>query len=141
MRRSSKLVKFVENFRCLFRRCQLVATESTGIQIRRELGLVVETVPLGGDLIVGAMVVRQEISAIFFFRDPMTSQPHEPVCVCDVHSVPLATNAATAECVAISLLAKLDCAPPKFHFGMTHAPPLRGDLFGHNQRPVVERLQ
>jgi len=39
-----------------------------------------------------------------FFRDPLTAQPHEPdvsalMRVCDVHSIPLATNRATAEAV------------------------------------------
>jgi len=41
---------------------------------------------------------------VIFFRDPLTAQPHEPdvsalMRICDVHSVPLATNLATAEAV------------------------------------------
>lgn len=45
--------------------------------------------------------VRQHVE---FFRDPLTAQPHEPdvtalMRVCDVHSVPLATNRVTAEAV------------------------------------------
>ena len=45
--------------------------------------------------------VRQHVE---FFRDPLTAEPHEPdvtalMRVCDVHSVPLATNRATAEAV------------------------------------------
>jgi methylglyoxal synthase len=37
-----------------------------------------------------------------FFRDPLTSQPHEPdvnalLRLCDVHNIPLATNVATGE--------------------------------------------
>ena len=39
---------------------------------------------------------------IIFFRDPLTAQPHEPdvsalMRLCDVYSVPLATNMGTAE--------------------------------------------
>jgi methylglyoxal synthase len=42
------------------------------------------------------------MDAVFFFRDPLTSQPHEPdvtalVRLCDVYSIPLATNMGTAE--------------------------------------------
>jgi methylglyoxal synthase len=48
---------------------------------------------------------------VFFFRDPLTAQPHEPdvsalMRVCDVHQVPLATNPATAEAIAASLREK-----------------------------------
>ncbi|MEG0664317.1 MAG: methylglyoxal synthase, partial [Clostridia bacterium] len=37
-----------------------------------------------------------------FFRDPLFAKPHEPneidlLRICDVHSIPLATNIATAE--------------------------------------------
>ncbi|GAA3327444.1 hypothetical protein GCM10020331_067400 [Ectobacillus funiculus] len=37
-----------------------------------------------------------------FFRDPLTAQPHEPdvnalLRLCDVYSIPLATNMASAE--------------------------------------------
>ena len=48
------------------------------------------------------MIAKNEMDAIFFFRDPLTSQPHEPdvtalVRLCDVYSIPLATNMGTAE--------------------------------------------
>ena len=39
---------------------------------------------------------------MLFFRDPLTPQPHEPdintlLRLCDMHSVPISTNIATAE--------------------------------------------
>ena len=39
---------------------------------------------------------------VIFFRDPLTAQPHEPdilalIRLCDVYSIPLATNMGTAE--------------------------------------------
>jgi methylglyoxal synthase len=48
------------------------------------------------------MIAQNNMDAIFFFRDPLTAQPHEPdvtalVRLCDVYSVPLATNMGTAE--------------------------------------------
>jgi methylglyoxal synthase len=48
------------------------------------------------------MIAQNNMDAIFFFRDPLTAQPHEPdvtalLRLCDVYSVPLATNMGTAE--------------------------------------------
>ena len=58
--------------------------------------------PLGGDQQIGALVANNEFDLIFFFRDPLTAQSHEPdvnalLRLCDVHRVPLATNLGTAE--------------------------------------------
>jgi methylglyoxal synthase len=49
-------------------------------------------------------VAEGKITAVIFFRDPLTAQPHEPdvsalMRVCDVHGIPLATNAGTAEAI------------------------------------------
>ena len=67
-------------------------------------GLDVESMasgPQGGDLQIGARIVDGRIDGVIFFRDPLTSHPHEPdiqavLKVCDVHDVPLATNRASA---------------------------------------------
>jgi methylglyoxal synthase len=98
------LLDFVRQHRDLFAAHPLVATGSTGRLIADEIELEVERVahgPSGGDLIIGGRVAEGKIAAVFFFRDPLTAQPHEPdvsalMRVCDVHNVPLATNAATA---------------------------------------------
>lgn len=102
-----RLLEFVREHRELFAAHPLVATGSTGRLLADELRLDVERVahgPAGGDLIIGGRVAELKIVAVFFFRDPLTAQPHEPdvsalMRVCDVHNVPLATNAATAAAV------------------------------------------
>lgn len=99
------LVDFVRLHLDFFRKQKLVATASTGKMLHDQLGLPIECVahgPDGGDLIIGGRVAEHKIHAVIFFRDPLTAQPHEPdvsalLRVCDVHSVPLATNVATAE--------------------------------------------
>lgn len=109
--RKGDMVDFVRRHIGLFRRYPLVATNSTGKLLQQELGLDVECVvhgPAGGDLIIGGRVALGLVSAVIFFRDPLTAQPHEPdvsalMRVCDVHSVPLATNVQTAEAVAMWL--------------------------------------
>lgn len=98
---------FVRDHVEFFRTQKLVATGNTGRMLSDELGLEIERVahgPEGGDLIIGGRVAEGKIAAILFLRDPLTAQPHEPdvsalMRVCDVHSVPLATNKATADAV------------------------------------------
>ena len=105
--KKSELADFVRSHLDFFRGQRLVATGNTGRRLREELRIEVERVahgPEGGDLIIGGRVAQGEIGAIIFFRDPLTAQPHEPdvsalMRVCDVHSVPLATNRATADAV------------------------------------------
>jgi methylglyoxal synthase len=106
-RKKDELVDFVRAHIEFFRGQPLVATGHTGERLADELGIEVERVahgPHGGDLIIGARVAEGQVTAVLFFRDPLTAQPHEPdisalMRVCDVHGVPLATNRATAEAI------------------------------------------
>jgi methylglyoxal synthase len=101
------IIDFVSRHRALFARHPLIATGSTGRLLQEQLGLSMECVahgPDGGDLIIGGRVAVGQITAVIFFRDPLTAQPHEPdvsalMRVCDVHNVPLATNLGTAEAI------------------------------------------
>ena len=89
----------------------LVATATTGKLLTRELGLEIECMlsgPMGGDQQIGARIAEERIAAVFFLRDPLTAQPHEPdvsalLRVCDVHNVPLATNLGSAEALIRAL--------------------------------------
>ena len=75
----------------------------------------VETVnsgPLGGDAEIAAMVVRGEVDAVLFFRDPLDKHPHDVdismlMRLCDVHDVPLATNYRTASILVKWFKAKM----------------------------------
>lgn len=106
-RKKEDLVAFVRRHLEFFRRTRCVATGTTGSLLNQELGLHIECVahgPYGGDLVIGGRVTTGDVKSVIFFRDPLTAQPHEPdisalMRVCDVHNVPLATNAATAEAV------------------------------------------
>ncbi len=57
---------------------------------------------MGGDAQIAAQIAEGKIEAVFFFVDPLGKHPHDPdiqglLRICNVHNVPLATNAATAE--------------------------------------------
>jgi methylglyoxal synthase len=85
----------------------LIATRSTGqiVSARTELPVtLLQSGPMGGDQQIGAMVADEQIDAVIFLRDALTAHPHEPdvsalLRICDVHSIPLATNTATAEAI------------------------------------------
>ena len=60
--------------------------------------------PLGGDQQIGALIAEGKIEFVIFFRDPLTSQPHEPdvqalIRLCDVHNIPITTNVSSAKLI------------------------------------------
>lgn len=104
-KKKDDLVAFTVAYKNIFEDHTLFATGTTGLRIIEATGLEIERFqsgPLGGDQEIGARIANNLMDAIFFFRDPLTAQPHEPdvtalVRLCDVYSVPLATNMGTAE--------------------------------------------
>ena len=104
-KKKDDLVQFAVAYKEIFARHSLFATGTTGKRISEATGLEIhrfQSGPLGGDQEIGAMVAKNQMDAIFFFRDPLTAQPHEPdvsalLRLCDVYSIPLATNMGTAE--------------------------------------------
>ncbi|WP_050615404.1 methylglyoxal synthase [Bacillus testis] len=99
------LVRFVTAYRSIFAKHTLFATGTTGSRVNEATGLPVtryQSGPLGGDQQIGAKIAQDDMDIVIFFRDPLTAQPHEPdvsalVRLCDVYSIPLATNMGTAE--------------------------------------------
>lgn len=106
-----ELAMFALGHRDTLGQFHLVATGTTGGILQKQTGLSVERVlsgPLGGDQQIGARIAEEKVLAVFFFRDPLTAQPHEPdvsalTRLCDVHDIPLATNPASAEALMLWL--------------------------------------
>ena len=104
-KKKNDLVQFVMAYQEIFKKHTLFATGTTGLRINEATGLNLtrfKSGPLGGDQEIGARIANNQMDAIFFFRDPLTAQPHEPdvtalVRLCDVYSIPLATNMGSAE--------------------------------------------
>lgn len=75
---------------------KLVA-EATGLNIQRFLSGI-----QGGDQQVSARIAYNEIDLLLFFRDPLAERgtevnEMEMLRLCDMYSIPVATNIATAE--------------------------------------------
>ncbi|CEG27636.1 methylglyoxal synthase [Bacillus sp. B-jedd] len=104
-KKKDDLVQFAVAYKEIFARHSLFATGTTGKRISEATGLEIhrfQSGPLGGDQEIGAMIAKNQMDSVFFFRDPLTAQPHEPdvsalLRLCDVYSIPLATNMGTAE--------------------------------------------
>ncbi|WP_431029704.1 methylglyoxal synthase [Lysinibacillus sp. LZ02] len=113
--KKDNLIQFAIAYRHIFAQHELFATGTTGQRIHEETGLTItrfRSGPLGGDQQIGAMIANNEMDMVFFFRDPLTAQPHEPdvtalVRLCDLYHVPLATNMGTAEILLKGLEAGL----------------------------------
>lgn len=89
----------------------LVATRHTARLLRDKVGVDVAELlsgPEGGDAQIAALVATGGVQSVFFFVDPLTSQPHDPdiralLRVCNVHNVALATNVVTADMIIAAL--------------------------------------
>lgn len=99
------MIYFAKKYEYILREHTLLATGTTGKKIMENTGLIVrcfKSGPLGGDQEIGSRIANGKVNAVFFFRDPLTAQAHEPdisalLRLCDVYHVPLATNPATGD--------------------------------------------
>ena len=99
-KKKDTMIKLAIKYQDILKDHELYATGTTGTLVMGETGLRITRMksgPLGGDQQIGSMVAEGKLDLIIFLRDPLTSQPHEPdvsalLRLCDVQSIPLATN-------------------------------------------------
>ncbi len=92
-------------------RHSLCATHITGKYISEATGLEIETFlsgSSGGTEQIASLISYNEIDLVFYFRstdaeDPELECERNLLHLCDVHTVPLATNIATAEALISAL--------------------------------------
>ncbi|MBQ8392776.1 MAG: methylglyoxal synthase [Clostridia bacterium] len=104
-KKKDTMIKLAIKYQDVLANHELYATGTTGTLVMGETGLKITRMksgPLGGDQQIGSMVAEGKLDLIIFLRDPLTSQPHEPdvsalLRLCDVQSIPLATNYKSAE--------------------------------------------
>lgn len=103
--KKERMIQFAIAYSELLKKHEIYATGTTGKLVSEATGIEVNRFlsgPLGGDQQIGAKIAENEMDLVIFLRDPLTAQPHEPdvqalLRICDVHSIPLATNLASAE--------------------------------------------
>ncbi len=103
-KKKNEIIDIAKIYKDVLAQYELYATGTTGTLIMGETGLSIHRMksgPLGGDQQIGAMLANGEIGLVIFLRDPLTAQPHEPdvsalLRLCDVQSIPLATNKSSA---------------------------------------------
>ena len=110
-KKKDDMIKLAIRFKEILARHDLVATGTTGTLVMGETGLHITRMksgPLGGDQQIGSMIAEGNLDLVIFLRDPLTAQPHEPdvsalLRLCDVNSIPLATNVRSAEIILSAL--------------------------------------
>lgn len=110
-RKKELMVQFCMAYCGILAKHNLCATGTTGKLISEATGLKIERyLPgmQGGEEQISARVSYNEIDLVLFFRDPMSNSQYEPdvhvlARLCDMHNIPIATNAATAEMLILGL--------------------------------------
>ena len=110
-KKKQDMVQFTTAYQDILKNHDLYATGTTGLKIQGATGLQIgrfQSGPLGGDQQIGALIAANALDLVIFLRDPLTAQPHEPdvsalIRLCDVYSIPLATNMGTAEILVRTL--------------------------------------
>ena len=103
-RKKDDLVKFIKDNESLFMTFDLVATRMTGMKIAKKTALNIECFDSGsrgGDQEIGLLIAKNEVDAVFFFRDLLTAKASEPDAntiprLCDIYNTPFATNRKSA---------------------------------------------
>jgi methylglyoxal synthase len=104
-KKKNEIIEIAKEYKDVLAGHELYATGTTGTLIMGETQLPIHRMksgPMGGDQQIGAMLADGKLDLIIFLRDPLTAQPHEPdvsalLRLCDVQSIPLATNKSSAE--------------------------------------------
>lgn len=99
------MIQFCTAYCNIFKKHTLLATATTGRLIAEATGLRIHCFlpgSHGGMEQIMARIACDEVDLLLFFRDPLRAGPDEPSSIdilrlCDVHTVPVATNIATAE--------------------------------------------
>ena len=102
--RKELALQFCTAYSGILSRNTVIATGTTGRMLAQATGLPVHCYlsgKLGGIQQISARVACNEVDLVLFFRDPLKaengSSEQNLLRLCDMHSVPISTNIATAE--------------------------------------------
>ncbi|AGK98244.1 methylglyoxal synthase [Clostridium pasteurianum] len=103
--RKEDLISWADQNKDILCKHFLCGTGTTAKLISERTGLEVKgfkSGPMGGDQQIGASIVNEEIDFMFFFWDPLTSQPHDPdvkalLRISVLYDIPIAMSRSTAD--------------------------------------------
>lgn len=109
--KKKELTQFVYAYKNYLEKHNIFATGLTGELVKEKTGLeltLFQPGSLGGNQEMGAMISKNELDMLLFFRDPLNKQAHESdnselMRLCDVQKIPVATNMASAEIFVLGL--------------------------------------
>ncbi len=111
--KKSLLENFCIAYKHILERYRLIATEATAEHINLATGLEIGKLlagGLGGDKQLESAILNDEVDMLISFEQVSLEAFREPsdhnalIRLCDLCSVPVATNIPTAECLVLSLL-------------------------------------
>ncbi len=110
--KKKELLEWTQKNRNLLFEHKLYSTSSTGSLLEEHLNIKIKKYksgPLGGDLQIGAKIVKKKIDILIFFWDPLEAQPHDPdvkalLRAAVVWDIPMACNRSTASFILSSNL-------------------------------------
>ena len=113
-----EMARLAQDWRNQLSDYSLVGTRGTCAVLETAAGLTAEPVrsgPYGGDVEIASRIYAGEIKLVIFLRDPLSAHPHEAdvqalLRACDLESIPIATNRASADLFLTALLSQ--AAPP-----------------------------
>ena len=98
------MVDFCIAYKSILEKHNIYATGTTGALVMEGTGLFIHKLspgPLGGEQHISGMVEFNEIDLVIFLKDPSSSSHESEISsilqLCDMNSIPYATNIATAE--------------------------------------------
>ncbi len=104
--RKEEMAQWAAFNRDTLERCTLYATRTTGRTVATSMPKAsihfLLSGPLGGDAQLGSLIAEGRIDVVFFFWDPLTSQPHDVdvkalLRLAVLHDVPIACNRSSAD--------------------------------------------
>ncbi len=104
--RKEEMAQWAAFNRDTLQRCTVYATRTTGKTVASQLPSakihLLLSGPLGGDAQLGSLIAEGRIDVVFFFWDPLTTQPHDVdvkalLRLAVLHDVPIACNRSSAD--------------------------------------------
>jgi methylglyoxal synthase len=124
--RKQDLIDWVTLYEAKLAQHELYATGTTGSLLMKACPSLritcLKSGPLGGDQQLGALIAEEKLDVLFFFIDPMTSQPHDVdvkalTRLSTVYNTILAMTRSTADFVISSpLFDSADYQPAKVNY-------------------------